>query len=255
MRAPAKNLTNQQFGLLIVRRRAESPEGQKPRKFWWCRCSCGVEKPIREDALLSGRAKSCGCATQRFKKSKLEKRYSLLNQRFGRLFVLWRSASSKGRNIVWDCKCDCGKIVPVTGSALRSGTQSCGCLLKESWLPQGRAVRNIVLKRYRRDAEREGRTWELSEERFDELVKGNCHYCGTEPIHSTRAPNCNGEFVCNGIDRLNSKLGYVVGNVVSCCYPCNLMKRVLSPDAFIAHIRKILNHWDNKNSLKVGLNG
>jgi len=83
---------------------------------------------------------SCGCATQRFRKTKLEKRFSLVNQRFGRLFVLWRAGSKKygdqkrqsGVNAVWECKCDCGKIIKVAGRYLRAGAKkSCGCLKED----------------------------------------------------------------------------------------------------------------------------
>jgi len=34
---------------------------RKGKKYWICFCDCGKAKEIREDHLLSGRTKSCGC--------------------------------------------------------------------------------------------------------------------------------------------------------------------------------------------------
>jgi len=134
MGVSAQNLKGQQFGLWIVQYEGE-PQGDRHRPVWICQCVCGTIKPVRAESLLSGRSKSCGCATQRFRKTKLEKRYSLVNQRFGRLFVLWRVGSVKIGNSfhsLWECKCDCGKIIPATGKSLREGTKkSCGCLRED----------------------------------------------------------------------------------------------------------------------------
>lgn len=38
-----------------------------PRKFWECRCVCGVVKLVLSAHLLSGHTKSCGCRTARAK--------------------------------------------------------------------------------------------------------------------------------------------------------------------------------------------
>ena len=46
----------------------------------------------------------------------------------------------------------------------------------------------------------------------------------------------------NGIDRIDSTLGYTSANTVPCCSLCNSMKSTLSPDNFIAHIKQILFH-------------
>ena len=54
------------------------------------------------------------------------------NQRFGRLLVIARAGSSKGREALFKCRCDCGKEVIVVGKSLRRGlTKSCGCLQRE----------------------------------------------------------------------------------------------------------------------------
>lgn len=130
-----KDLTGLRFGLLYVKGRAESLNG---KTMWLVRCDCGVEKTMRRESLINGRSKSCGCSRKRFKQTKQDKRYSLVNKRFGRLWVIWRAGSKKygangSSNALWECKCDCGKLVKVTAKALREGhTTSCGCLQREA---------------------------------------------------------------------------------------------------------------------------
>ena len=57
----------------------------------------------------------------------------LSGQKFHRLTVVKRHPENNKQNKpMWVCKCDCGKVVIVTGSDLKSGnTKSCGCLDKE----------------------------------------------------------------------------------------------------------------------------
>lgn len=62
---------------------------------------------------------------------------------------------------------------------------------------------------YKRDANRKRVSFELTNEDFDILIKGDCKYCKRSPT------------LWFGIDRLVPSLGYVLGNVVSCCWDCN----------------------------------
>ena len=54
----------------------------------------------------------------------------LTGQRFGRLVVTRDTLRrNKSGNVVWECKCDCGKITIVSSDHLKSGSvRSCGCL-------------------------------------------------------------------------------------------------------------------------------
>jgi len=56
-----------------------------------------------------------------------------IGQRFGRLTVLRRGASSRSGDIRWWCECDCGKACVLVSSngLVRKGTSSCGCLRRE----------------------------------------------------------------------------------------------------------------------------
>ena len=76
--------------------------------------------------------------------------------------------------------------------------------------------------------------FELSQEDFDKVVKEPCYYC--DVIH---------ERGFNGIDRVDSTIGYVMNNCVSCCKTCNYMKGTLSVDTFLKRIEQILT-YNNK---------
>lgn len=60
----------------------------------------------------------------------------LSGQRFGRLTVF--NPIRGGREVKWDCLCDCGNTAVVLGHCLRSGdTASCGCIRRETTAARG----------------------------------------------------------------------------------------------------------------------
>lgn len=57
----------------------------------------------------------------------------LRGQRFGRLVAIEKAERPSCGATMWICKCDCGNMVPVQYSNLKSGaTKSCGCLNQEN---------------------------------------------------------------------------------------------------------------------------
>jgi len=71
----------------------------------------------------------------------------------------------------------------------------------------------------------------LELEDFEKLTQLNCAYCGEAPAHSLDG--------YNGIDRVDSSLGYTPNNSWPCCEICNRMKSDTSQEFFIEHILKI----------------
>lgn len=65
------NHTGKQFGLLKAIRLTESAKNQGAR--WICLCECGTEKVITANNLVKGKAKSCGCAADRWRSEKNRK--------------------------------------------------------------------------------------------------------------------------------------------------------------------------------------
>lgn len=175
----------------------------------------------------------------------------LSGRRFGRLIANRRIGRSDGmsKHSIWECKCDCGKIVNIVSTSLtRSLTRSCGCYFIETagrngkTLPPGRAAFNVLIYTYKKGAKKRDLEWNLSEEQFKVLVDENCVYCGEIPKQSVNNAELNGDYIHNGIDRLNNKKGYTIQNSVTCCGTCNWLKSRFHESEFLQQIEKIYNY-------------
>ncbi len=54
----------------------------------------------------------------------------LTDQRFGKILVISMAGRNPLRNVVFNCRCDCGKDVVIAGFRLTAGKVSCGCYRK-----------------------------------------------------------------------------------------------------------------------------
>jgi hypothetical protein len=84
------------FGLLTV-----IGGTTEDRRYWLCRCVCGVEKRIRQDHLRSGRTISCGCEHSRRSSARVAALHKA-NVTHGasntRAYTTWRSMKSRCLN-------------------------------------------------------------------------------------------------------------------------------------------------------------
>ena len=112
-------------------------------------------------------------------------------------------------------------------------------IVKPISLPKGMAARNHIIDAYKRNAAKYGREFNLLNEELDILFNQNCYYCGSPPSNVYNHGRRTGNFIYNGIDRIDNDLGYIPENVVSACGKCNLMKMQLSQKEFFSHINKI----------------
>lgn len=177
--------------------------------------------------------------------------------KFGRLTVIeeaepyrWKK-TSKAR---WLCKCECGQTCTPTGSNLRHdrATECISCAYRrrpqsqKSRTPLERLYNLAIIGRCRNS----GIKNELSFEDYCKLVQQVCYYCGAEPelkvyAHSTKYNEYKAK--ANGIDRINSSLGYSVRNCVPCCSRCNSAKGTMSQEDFLEHVSKIYQRQQKPN--------
>lgn len=159
-------------------------------------------------------------------------------RKFGLLTVLRREGHNRHGQITWYCTCSCGGSKTVLGNSLRTGgTKSCGCIHA---LPPGEAALNALILNYKWHAKRRRFKFELTREQFRLVTTSVCHYCGAAPASSYSQARSNGVYIYNGIDRINSKLGYVMSNVVACCGQCNIAKSDYSVEEFLAWARRLV---------------
>lgn len=100
-------------------------------------------------------------------------------------------------------------------------------------------------------------------EQHSNLSINNCHHCGEPPTPYNRYLKANGTrrasmhtikqaavnaawITINGIDRLDSSVGYTIENCVACCYDCNVAKAEKTEEAYIEHCRKVVYFQDSK---------
>jgi hypothetical protein len=100
----------------------------------------------------------------------------------------------------------------------------------KSW--QARNPLRYAFTNNRGSAQKRGLSWELTQERFNELVQSECFYCGAVP-----SP-------LNGIDRIDNDAGYVEHNVTTACTHCNYAKRRMTQADFIAWARRVVSNQE-----------
>ena len=114
------------------------------------------------------------------------------------------------------------------------------CSVRAWRRPAGEAARNSLFSSYKIEAIKRKIEWNLSLEQCELAWKGNCFYCNCAPSQKHgRKVRANGQYIFNGIDRVDNTKGYVANNVVSCCKTCNSAKMNKSKKEFIDWIKRI----------------
>lgn len=154
--------------------------------------------------------------------------------------------NDKYGNKIWLCQCSCGKLSKHVGYQVRNGNiKSCGCKRKGRKYGHGKLTgKRMLYSTYKHGAKVRKIIFKLSFKYFVKIISQNCLYCNSEPEIRIRHRYT---FLSNGIDREDSKKGYVRGNVIPCCKICNKAKNDLSPQVFRLWAEKIannINNWD-----------
>jgi len=179
----------------------------------------------------------------------MSKIINLIGQKFGRLMVIKRAyPNAKDRNVRWLCKCECGEEKIVTGGHLRGGSvKSCGCLKREkaaingrkSRLSPGLAHMRKIISDYKSRAKKRGFGYELTEKQFKEITQKDCYYCGIKPSNIAKDDKHYGDYIYNGLDRIDNNKGYIMGNIVPCCNICNQAKKDYTIQEFKDWIKRV----------------
>ena len=168
----------------------------------------------------------------------------ITGQRYGRLFAIERIGTAKNGTALWRFQCDCGKEIVRKLSKVREGAnKSCGCARIE-WLykPYGVSAKNDKLRQMKNGAKKRGYKWELTDDEAIHIMQGVCAYCGTEPMTIQKGRGNNGNFIYNGIDRIDNDLGYILSNVVPCCHMCNAAKSAFTREEFLNWATRLARH-------------
>lgn len=225
-KASTRTLVGQRFGMLT----AMALVPHKGRTEMLCRCDCGIEKVICIRRLVP-HSRSCGCTNRAS--------MFLVGTVQGSWTIEAYEQDASGR-YGFRCRCTCGVESFIEGAALRSGrsTMCRTCSAIQRARPNTQS--NNVWHLYRLRAKKQGLSFDLTQERFRDIITRDCHYCGSPP-QSVEKPNTSygQDFLHNGIDRQDSARGYIEGNCVPCCGTCNYMKRTQTPGSFTAWAARV----------------
>lgn len=238
MAGTPQDMTGQKFGAWTVLHLVKRADHIKYGTYWMCSCECGqVTKPISRATLIDGKSQSCGC-----------RRKIPIGTKFGRWTVIEITFKTNIRNRghAWAlCRCDCGNEKEVVCASLRMGdSNSCGCLRGFDDVQQSNI--NKIIGRYKINAQKSDRTWDLPYETVVGLLFSSCSYCGLPPSNVDRHGRKSLKY--SGIDRVDNKQGYIPTNVVSCCKICNLAKHTLTKETFLSWINRVFKNQE-KNAL------
>ena len=116
--------------------------------------------------------------------------------------------------------------------------------------PSETSARKLWLRRYNDGG--------LQFDDFIRLSQSDCHYCDSRPSMISNAAKedkkssdyakNNGDFVYNGLDRIDSSLPHSLDNVVPCCKWCNYAKRERSVAEFEAWIEQAYSTLQKRKS-------
>jgi hypothetical protein len=141
-------------------------------------------------------------------------------------------------------KCSlCGKLQSIANFGRDKYTKD---KVHQKCLACRRSEKHKLSKRfseYKTNAKRRNLVFNVSIDEFKVITSKKCKYCGKY------SGSYNGEPFC-GLDRLNSKIGYIIGNVVPCCPMCNYMKHLSTSNEFIDQVVTIYNNLYKEGELK-----
>jgi len=170
----------------------------------------------------------------------MSKRLQLCGRRFGRWVVVKFDGTNPQNKGMWVCQCDCGRTGCIQGSQLRVGrSRGCrSCAAANLRLDDIEVAVTRLWSNYRRRTRIRGQRCSLTKAAFRALVLNDCVYCGQPP--RSRVIHGKARGAVNGIDRVNTRAGYVKANCVSCCPVCNRAKRDLPLADFLAYLNRLV---------------
>jgi len=217
---------------------------KREQVIWECKCECGVICYMRPLSQLS-----CGCRTTAI---------DVAGQKYNRLTLIAPTNERMDNKIIWECKCDCGKICYVSATQAKNNVvKSCGCLNSETAKVNGH-INGKKCRKYTpiqstahsiwRDRYMDGCDFDT----FYTTSQQDCFYCGRPPSntynvyrrsgYNSEEQRIHGTFTYNGLDRIDSKRDHSHDNIVPCCKTCNWMKGDMGVEDFLAHIARVHIH-------------
>lgn len=172
-----------------------------------------------------------------------------INQKFGHYTVLSKNIdNSYDRRIKWNCLCDCGNIRIISSYDLLKGkTQGCSeCYLKKTNKGFGE-ICGIYWNNCLKSAKKRNIIFDIScEYAWNVFLQQNRKCALTDlPIFFAKKYNKNEQTA--SLDRIDSDIGYIEGNIQWLNKDVNIMKNEYSQIEFIKICKLIAIKYENLN--------
>lgn len=157
--------------------------------------------------------------------------------RFGRLTVT-NIYKTVNKSVVWLCNCDCGKERYVLRKTLLNGdTMSCGCLKKQrNWAWRGhQEISGAYWTNVKGNAKKRDLAVEITIQYAWEIFiiqDRRCFFSGVELKFVQNWTNKEEQQTAS-LDRIDTSLGYIVGNIRWVHKIINVMRIRLKDDVFV----------------------
>lgn len=158
----------------------------------------------------------------------------LTGERFTRLVVKNPEENDKFGKTKWRCICDCGNEVVLNASSLLRGlTESCGCLKREINFKGYKDIGASYWNKTKREAKKRCLEFSITIEYAWELFVKQNGKCALSGIDIFLHPNNEKpENRTASIDRIDSRIGYIEGNIQWVHKCINMMKLDLPDEEF-----------------------
>ena len=200
-----------------------------------------------------------------FKKNNIQLRNpgnfeDLTNKRFGSLIVVEKFKKNKSGKVSWKCLCDCGNYTNSISNLLTNNIKrDCGCSTriklknnKRGWKGFG-DISKTYFNKLKANANSRGIEFELTIEYLWDLFllqDSKCAISGID-IKFARYQDIRRYNQTASLDRIDSSIGYIKGNVQWLHKDINFMKHTLSKKELVKYCRIIIEHQDKTNVKKL----
>lgn len=143
----------------------------------------------------------------------------------------------------WELSCPyCSKtfIAPTTNFDKAKSCYECRGFVKRVVGEEATWKNHYLIVKGRGHSKEKG--FDLTLEQFIEKSSQNCTYCGAEPTPTRGYRSWSAYVNTNGLDRVDSGMGYLYDNVVPCCKYCNFAKSDRTVEEFKKWVKRLAQH-------------
>lgn len=165
------------------------------------------------------------------------------NQKFGRLFVK-SFKELKSKKSYWNCICDCGNEVVVSGPHLISNSiKSCGCLrndrIKETCYTGYKEITGTFWRRIITNAKARNIEFDIDKEYCWSILENQNNQCflsGLDLVFDK-----NPLIQTASLDRIDTNIGYIKNNIQWLHKDINISKNILDDKTYIKYCNLVSN--------------